>query len=563
MCFLVDDDEDGQGGSSGSPKLQLKRHHTWLVPQRVLMIILTLAIIFLCIGLVLMAIGGGIGSIALKVIGGVLFGFGVIGLLVCLTVCLYAYFCYGTRDQEIQTELAWNEDYLIETPGYASIGRPSALKSADSTLKRNGIAGQKKVTMAPEVGPYGDSPPNVQQPGVIITDRQPPRSPSFVAGGVYNDGSKIDPRGAGGRSVGGADVGTGGIRILPADQPFPSPAASQVSYISGGQVYSGSGVGQQMGYGASQGSFVYGGGSSASSSIDTYAYPKSVSIISGTESGYADSGTGSQYSTLRSIPVQHVVSGPQQQRQQTQGLQQDHVEYARVNKQTKNIQVIDAPLQRGYIIQGQGQQGGFTQGQAQQGGFTQVHGQQGGFSQGQSGFSQGQGVIYQGQGQQSSFSQGQSSFVQGQGQSGQFQQTYNMEDFDYDNPVERTPMLPPKQSPTYHEQQMQYQRQQHGSTSSQSDLYAPRQLNTMSLQRQKASNPYSLQQQQQQQQNQMQYQTSQTSSTSRHFTSDDDIPEPQPLVYPSARRPMTFEQVSSSKMSVYDNVLAGLKDIDD
>ncbi|XP_071116012.1 uncharacterized protein [Haliotis cracherodii] len=37
---------------------------------------------------------------------------------------------------------------------------------------------------------------------------------------------------------------------------------------------------------------------------------------------------------------------------------------------------------------------------------------------------------------------------------------------------------------------------------------------------------------------------------------DIDIPEPQPLVYPSAKRPMTFEQTSSSKMSVYDNVLS-------
>lgn len=34
-----------------------------------------------------------------------------------------------------------------------------------------------------------------------------------------------------------------------------------------------------------------------------------------------------------------------------------------------------------------------------------------------------------------------------------------------------------------------------------------------------------------------------------------DIPEPSPLVHPSARRPMTFEQQSSSKMSIYDNVL--------
>ncbi|XP_033748029.1 filaggrin-2-like [Pecten maximus] len=35
---------------------------------------------------------------------------------------------------------------------------------------------------------------------------------------------------------------------------------------------------------------------------------------------------------------------------------------------------------------------------------------------------------------------------------------------------------------------------------------------------------------------------------------DDDVPEPQPLVYPSERRPMTFEQTSTSKMSIYDNM---------
>ncbi|KAK3587356.1 hypothetical protein CHS0354_036526, partial [Potamilus streckersoni] len=37
------------------------------------------------------------------------------------------------------------------------------------------------------------------------------------------------------------------------------------------------------------------------------------------------------------------------------------------------------------------------------------------------------------------------------------------------------------------------------------------------------------------------------------------LPPPQPLVYPSARRPMTFEQMSSSKVSIYDNVLMGFK----
>ncbi|KAK3084945.1 hypothetical protein FSP39_021831 [Pinctada imbricata] len=46
-------------------------------------------------------------------------------------------------------------------------------------------------------------------------------------------------------------------------------------------------------------------------------------------------------------------------------------------------------------------------------------------------------------------------------------------------------------------------------------------------------------------------------------TRDEDLPEPQPLQYPSAKRPMTFEQVSSSKMSIYDNVQFGLDKLDE
>ncbi|KAK6191329.1 hypothetical protein SNE40_003048 [Patella caerulea] len=42
---------------------------------------------------------------------------------------------------------------------------------------------------------------------------------------------------------------------------------------------------------------------------------------------------------------------------------------------------------------------------------------------------------------------------------------------------------------------------------------------------------------------------------------ESELPEPQPLQYPSAKRPMTFEQQSSSKMSIYDNMLAGLDEL--
>ena len=40
-------------------------------------------------------------------------------------------------------------------------------------------------------------------------------------------------------------------------------------------------------------------------------------------------------------------------------------------------------------------------------------------------------------------------------------------------------------------------------------------------------------------------------------------PPAQPLVYPSARRPMTFEQISSSKVSLYDNIHMNRRDDDE
>ena len=40
----------------------------------------------------------------------------------------------------------------------------------------------------------------------------------------------------------------------------------------------------------------------------------------------------------------------------------------------------------------------------------------------------------------------------------------------------------------------------------------------------------------------------------------DEPPPAQPLVYPSARRPMTFEQLSSSKVSIYDNIQMGFRE---
>lgn len=65
MCFLVDDDDDESGvekSNTGNAKLQLRHHHTWLIPRKPLMLLVTVAILMVFLGIVMMAIGGGIGS---------------------------------------------------------------------------------------------------------------------------------------------------------------------------------------------------------------------------------------------------------------------------------------------------------------------------------------------------------------------------------------------------------------------------------------------------------------------------------------------------------------------
>ncbi|GFO19804.1 hypothetical protein PoB_004630900 [Plakobranchus ocellatus] len=582
MCIFIDDDDDvktttmdgSESSNSGSPRLQLKNQRSWLVPRKIVMIILMVAVLLLFLGMVLLAIGGGIGSVGLKACGGVMFGFGIVGIIVCLLLCLYAYFYYGRKDAGVQTGDLWLEDN-IDAPGYASIGRPSALKSNDSTLKRNGMAGQKKVTMAPGVGPYGESPPNGglqgmqgAQEGSMTYGANNAVYQEAGAGGTSGSTKSSDPRGVGGRTLGGSEVGTGGIRITPVEgnaQPFPSPGGTTLVYPAAG----GAGMGQSYslsreghviyGSGGQGGQAVYsGGGSSANSSIidaGPYAYPSHV-----VQGGIVSDGSSSQYSTLRSIPVTHIMSDSQRQQQQQQQLQrqqQETVQYARVNKSNKGGSLPAgsslSSSSHTYVVQGQGQ--------------------------------------------------------------GQGHRFVAEEDFDYDNPVERTPMIPGSSSTgtigrsrtasnnsnmSYHEQQMQFQRQkqrmqqqqqlqqlqqqqqqqlqqqqqqqqqqyaqqQFTTHHTQEQLNAPRQLGVHSLQRQYASNPYMTpQQQQQQQQYNYHTYTASSSSSSRKGQEIDDLPpEPQPLVYPSARRPMTFEQVSSSKMSVYDNMVAGMKDIDE
>lgn len=57
-----------------------------------------------------------------------------------------------------------------------------------------------------------------------------------------------------------------------------------------------------------------------------------------------------------------------------------------------------------------------------------------------------------------------------------------------------------------------------------------------------------------------QYQNTGGQSNWRQF---EEPPPPQPLVQPSQRRPMTFEQISSSKVSLYDNMQMGRRDDDE
>ncbi|KAL4224146.1 hypothetical protein ACF0H5_017599 [Mactra antiquata] len=132
-------------------------------------------------------------------------------------------------------------------------------------------------------------------------------------------------------------------------------------------------------------------------------------------------------------------------------------------------------------------------------------------------------------------------------------------DDDYDNAGDVTALLPhqtyqpsqwqqhPQMSPWQLQQQQQQQQQQHN--------------------QQHQQNLYNQQWQSNQpppQQTVWQYQNTGNQSNWRQGnTGFEDPPPPQPLVQPSQRRPMTFEQISSSKVSLYDNMQMNRMDDDE
>lgn len=495
----MDDDED-----EGGAKVQTKRHHTWLIPQTVLYVVLGISISLFFFGIVLMAIGGGGNIAVLSILGGIMFGFGIFGMILCLLVCLYAYFVFGTKDQAMQTETEGQTTDVTDLPEYATIGRRSALKSNDSTLRKNGTLGQKKVTMAPDVGPNSQNLSTAVHGGNTASmanshQTQAQVSPSnatskgksrFYAG----DGSSATLSRLNSNS---SDVGTGGIRILPADPPFPTVAETT--------------------YQASTPSVVYSrGGSSASSVVDSFVYPPTDHHSIGHDSGYTDtsqrslrnvsispapSGSESQYSTLRSIPVTHIISESQMQQMKQQQQSTDVKQPMPVSPKIVNVEVNSqarvsanqkAPNAKGYRQQ----------------------------------------VL-----------------------------SADLQDFDYDIPEDRTSLISHKSGQSgqssvnsYHEQQMNYQRQKR-----QQELQASRQnstTSTNSLRRDDNPGRYGYQEQHQQHehyQHQSQSQRMPQASSSYVTVQENQIPENQPLVHQGVRRPMTFEQISSSKMSMYDN----------
>lgn len=119
--------------------------------------------------------------------------------------------CFAWQDKP------WADEVTTpEIPGYAVVTKPSALKSADASLRRNG-GGVKKVTMAPDVAldadvrapalrstaGSGDSYPQVT-PASPTLALASPASPGYRTLGPY---ALLD---AGGGARGAGDVSGGG-----------------------------------------------------------------------------------------------------------------------------------------------------------------------------------------------------------------------------------------------------------------------------------------------------------------------------------------------------------------
>ncbi|XP_060552145.1 uncharacterized protein DDB_G0283357-like [Ruditapes philippinarum] len=85
-----------------STYLASRQFHRWLIPEKTVMGIFSLAIILIFAGAVLLAVSS-VASRALAIIGGVLLAVGIVLLLVCIILCAHAWCIWHVRDVETQT----------------------------------------------------------------------------------------------------------------------------------------------------------------------------------------------------------------------------------------------------------------------------------------------------------------------------------------------------------------------------------------------------------------------------------------------------------------------------
>ncbi|ESO97546.1 hypothetical protein LOTGIDRAFT_228209 [Lottia gigantea] len=137
MCFL--DTSETNGG-----RLATRNFHDWILPRNVVFGLCLVGIVFLFIGIILLAIGAA--SSGAVAAGAVFMGLGGCCLLIFLFLCLHAYCIWYVRDQETQTTetIPPSETIEIEPHGFITPEKPSS-------LRRNGKPGYKKVTMSPDI----------------------------------------------------------------------------------------------------------------------------------------------------------------------------------------------------------------------------------------------------------------------------------------------------------------------------------------------------------------------------------------------------------------------------
>ncbi|XP_076453410.1 uncharacterized protein LOC143288635 [Babylonia areolata] len=217
-------------------RVSWRHYQDWVLPPRVVRVILTLGLFCVFVGMILVSIGSGLHNSRLTVGGGVVAAVGGCCLLVCLLLCLHAFFIFRVRHQAVQTEsqdLLWRGDAEEEEekegeegeregtstalpnnavphglPGHGHsppLPLPSALKSGDSTFRREP---KKSVSYSGEVQCYSVSPTL--------------SSTSLLSSVFSSTGGTLD-RGGGGGGMGNW-AGAGGGAGTP---PFPPSTPQQ------------------------------------------------------------------------------------------------------------------------------------------------------------------------------------------------------------------------------------------------------------------------------------------------------------------------------------------------